>query len=51
MTKRQSAWLPVCYLAILSANVDVLVGQSSVQKQQVGALKRVKPAPSGVIVI
>ena len=46
--------LPGCRfatLAMLSGNVDILVGQSSVQKQQVGALKRVKPAPSGVIIV
>ena len=46
--------LPGCWfttLAMLLGDVDVLVGQSSVRKQQLGALKRVKLAPKGVIVV
>ena len=38
-------------LAMLSGDVDVLVGKSSVRKRQVSVLKRVKSAPSGVIVV
>ena len=38
-------------LAMLSGDVDILVGQGTIRKRQVGALKRVKPAPNGVIIV
>ena len=46
--------LPVCRFttfAILLGNVEVPFGEGSIRIQQVGALKRVKPTPSCVIII